>query len=180
VVNLDIDLEVFQQVVLTQEANNSFHIEIILVLGWLARLGLNEEGSFEAVAAGIVFCRVQEARQVLLFPLHIGVQQAHIALAATPENIILTTQLDGGIQCCLYLRACMCEDVEIRISGSAVHIARVRKQVGRAPKELYAGIGLLLLGIIHDRLQPALILRNIIRIINNVHIMKAVIGNSFW
>src|SRR3954471_12939394 len=106
-VYFNIDLEIFQQVILAKEANYSFAIKIILVFGRFCRLGLNKEIPFEAIFSCIIFCRMKKACKVFLLPFHIGIEKTHISFSSTPENIIFPAKFNGGIQCSFYLCTCM-------------------------------------------------------------------------
>ena len=72
VVGLDVELEVLVEAVLAQEVEHGGAVEIVLVLGRLLRLGLDQELAGEADlrrSRG----HVQEARQVVELALHVGV-----------------------------------------------------------------------------------------------------------
>src|SRR4051794_32808617 len=107
-VYLKIDLEIFIQSVMTQEAYYRCCIIVVLVLRWLHRFRFDEESSFKTLLACIVFGGVQKPRQVLLFTFHVCVKQSHVAFASTPEYIVLPTQSNGGIKRCFYLGSRMC------------------------------------------------------------------------
>jgi len=91
VVDFHVDLEIVVQAVGTQETNDGFSIDVVLVLSGFHGFGFNQEDTFETFGAGVVTSHCEHGGQVLLFTLHIGVQQAHVAFTTTPEHITTTT-----------------------------------------------------------------------------------------
>ena len=49
------------------------------------------------------------------FLLGVGVQQTGITFTTTPEHIVLSSQSDGGIECCFYLCTGMCNHGKVWI-----------------------------------------------------------------
>ncbi len=178
VVDLDVELEVVHQVVFAQEGDDGGGVEVVLMLGGLHRLGLDEEGALEAVFTGIVPGHVQEAGQVIQLPFHVGVEQAHVAFAAAPEDVVLAVELDGGVEGILHLGAGAGDDVEVGIGGRAVHVAGMAEEVGRAPEQLDAGSIHLFPGIVGDGGQAALRLRQGAGLVDQIEIVKAEIGDA--
>ena len=97
VIDFDIEFEIFVQSVITQEPDNRFGIEIVLVLGRFHRFGFDEEGSLETFGTGIITRFGKHHGQVFLFAFHVGIQQRHISFATTPEHIVFAAQLNGGV-----------------------------------------------------------------------------------
>ena len=95
----------------------------------LHRLRLDQEGTLEAILAAIVTCHRQHHRQVILLTLHVGVQQAHIALTATPEDVVLSTQRDTSVDGVLDLRSGASHSGEIGIRSGTIHVTLVAKHV---------------------------------------------------
>src|SRR5690606_34814607 len=89
-VYFDIQFEIFIQSMLSQKANYRSCIVIILMLGRLHRLRLDEECSFETILSSIVPCYSKELSKMLSLTLHICIEQRHIAFTTSPEHIILT------------------------------------------------------------------------------------------
>ncbi len=173
VVNLDVDLEVVLKAVGLQEADNRLRVHVVLVLARLHRLGLDQERALEALRAGVVARHRQEAGKVLLLALLVGVQQAHVAFAAAPEHVVLAPKGDGGVYRSLNLYGCARQNVEVGVSGCAVHVAGVAEHVGRAPKVLDAGGGHLLLKIRHDGVHAGLVLLDGRTFVYKVHVVEA-------
>ncbi|MPM07984.1 hypothetical protein SDC9_54295 [bioreactor metagenome] len=121
----DVALEVVLQPPILQEPDGGGGIIVVLVLGRLHRLGLDQKGSLEPDAAPIVPGHRQEPCKVLLLALHIGVQKTHVALAATPEDVVGTTELDVHIEAVLYLYSGTRHDIEIRIGRRPIHVVGV-------------------------------------------------------
>src|SRR5437868_6116385 len=103
------------------------------MFAWLTRFWFNEEVAFKTIYPCIVLCRVQKFCKMCLLSFHIGIKQAHISFAASPENIILSAKLNGSIQRCFNLCSCMCQYMKIGIGCGAIHIPPVRKKIGSAP-----------------------------------------------
>ena len=134
VVNLDVHLEVLVKPVGAQEPDNRLGVNVILVLCGLHGFRLDEEGAGESLAAGIVACGSQHGCQVVFLALHLGVEQAHVALAASPEHIVGAAQLYRCVDGVLYLHCCTGHNVKVGVGGSTVHIALVAEHIGRSPE----------------------------------------------
>jgi hypothetical protein len=93
VVGLDVELEMLFQPVGAQEGDAARHVEIVLVLGRLLRLGLDQELALEADLLRVIDRHVQERGEVLLLALQVGVEQRLVALAAAPEDVVLAAEL---------------------------------------------------------------------------------------
>ena len=130
VVYFDVYLEVLVEVVSTQEADNGFGVNVILVLRWLHWLRLDQEGALEAFCTCIVASHSQHGSHMLFLALLIGVQEAHVTFATAPEYIVLSTQLDAGIDSVLNLHDSAGHYVEVRVGRSTVHVALVAEYVG--------------------------------------------------
>ena len=179
VVDLDVYLEVVLQVVSAQEAYYRLYIDIILVLGRLHGLGFDEEGAGEPLGAGIVACSGKHLSQMFLLTLHIGVEQAHITLASTPEHVILTTQFDGGVDGVLDLHGSASHYIEVGIGGSTVHIALVAEYVGSTPEQTdVVGGSHLFERIVGNGLHVGLVFVDIVGGVDEVHIVEAEIVDA--
>ena len=113
-----------------------------------------------------------------LFALHIGVEQGHIALAATPEHIVLSAELNGSVYRVLYLQHSACGCGEIWVGGGSVHIASVTKYVRSAPKQLDAAFLLLLLCVGDNCLEVAFVLLDAAAFFDEVNVVEAVVFDS--
>ena len=95
-----------------QESNHSFSIHVILVVGWFHRLRFNEECARKTFASCVVTCHGEHLSQVFFFSLLVRVKQAHIALTSSPEDIVCTSQFNGGIDGIFdFANTCDLEDV---------------------------------------------------------------------
>ena len=177
-VHFNIHLKILIQTILTQESDNGLCIYIVLMLGWFHWFGLNEECTLETFSTSIVTGHTQHRCQMVFLPLHIGIKQAHISFAAAPEYIILTTQLDGGIDGILDLYDSTSHHIEIGIRSSTIHIALVPKDIGRAPQQTDARLLLLLLQIGHYLVEVLLIFLHTICFLAQIHIMEAIVLNT--
>src|SRR5215217_5917105 len=114
-VHFNVQLKIIQQIKLAKEADHGLTVIVVLVLAGFTRLWLNEESTFKALFSCIVFCSVQKAGEVFFLALHIGIEQAHITLTATPEYIVLAVECNRRIQRCFYLGTTMGQNLKIRI-----------------------------------------------------------------
>ncbi len=153
-------------------------IKIVLVLHRLHGFRLDQEVAFEADAAAVVARQGEEARHVVLLALHLRVVQAGIAFAPAPEHVVLAAQRHRGIDRGLDLHRRTRHDIEVRVGRGTIHVARMREQVGRAPQQLDAGVGLALLGNAHHVLEVALVLSDVIGIRRQVDVVKAVVRHA--
>ena len=172
VVNLDVYLEVFLKAVGAEEADNGLCIYIVLVFCRLHRLGLDKEGALEALGAGIVTGSGEHFCKMVFLTLHLGVQEAGIALAAAPENVVCSTKLDGCVDGVLDLDCSACNNVEIGVGGSAVHITLVAKDIGGTPQEFDIGTLHLLGNIVRDFLHAGLIFLDGSTLLYKVYIVE--------
>ena len=144
VVGLDVHLHMLFQAIGPQEIDAGGAVEVVLMLGGLAGLGLEVKLAGEADLLRVVDGHVHEPGQVVDLPLHVGVPEALVALAATPERIARTAERVGDLHRFLHLCGGIGEDLGVAAGGGAMHVPRIREEVGRAPEELDAG--LLLMG----------------------------------
>src|SRR5690606_36363803 len=104
VIGFDIQFEIFIQTVMTQEADNGFAVEIVLVLGRLHWLGFDQEVAFETISTTVITSHSQEARHMLLLTLDVSVEQAHVTFATAPEHIVFTTECNSRVDSVFQLR----------------------------------------------------------------------------
>jgi len=137
------------------------------------RLASMEEGSLEALGAGVVAGCGEHLGQVVFLTLHLGVQEGVVALAAAPEYITGTAELDGGVNRVLDLDGGAGDHVELRVRGGAVHVTLVAEHVGRAPEVLDAGFLHLLHQVVGDVLHAGFVLGDVFAVFHQVDIMEA-------
>src|SRR5690606_34169534 len=94
---LDIDLHLVFETVAAQEAVYGRDVEIILVLGWLLRLRLDQDRTLKADLVLVIDDEREEASELIELAPEIGVQQRLVALASAPEHIILAVQPLGHV-----------------------------------------------------------------------------------
>ena len=124
-----INLEVLVETVSTEESDNCFGVDVVLVLSWFHWLRFDKESALKALSASIVASHTKHSSHVFLFTLLVGVEQAHISLATAPEYVVFSTESNAGIDSVLDLNDSASYNVEIRIGRSSVHIALVTKNV---------------------------------------------------
>ncbi len=64
----------------------------------LHRLGLDEERSLESYLPSVVACHSEECSYMLLLPLHVGIEERHVAFPSTPEDIVLAPEKDVHVK----------------------------------------------------------------------------------
>src|SRR5438067_485159 len=92
VVLLDVELDVVQKVVALEETVTGGDVEIILMLGRLLRLGLDQDRALEADLVLVLDDEREEAAELIELALEIGVEQGLVALAPAPEHIVLAAE----------------------------------------------------------------------------------------
>ena len=177
-VDFDIDLEVLVEAVGAEETDDGLRIDVILVLCRLHGLGLDEECALEAMCAGVISGCSEHGGKVILLPLHLGVKDAVIAFAATPEHVRGATEFDGSVDRILDLDGCAGDYVEVGIGGGAVGVALVAEYIGRAPEVADAGLAHLLEKIVGDIFQAGLIFVNVIAVLYEVDVVEAEIADA--
>ena len=92
VVLLDVELDVVEEVVALQEAVAGGDVEIVLVLGRLLRLGLDQDRAFEANFVLVLDHQRNEAAELVELTSDIGVEQRLVALAPAPQHVVLAAE----------------------------------------------------------------------------------------
>mmetsp|Transcript_2056 Transcript_2056/g.3699 ORF Transcript_2056/g.3699 Transcript_2056/m.3699 type:complete len:251 (+) Transcript_2056:582-1334(+) len=152
-IGLDVNLEVVLEAVSAQEAYDSLSVVIVLVLGGLSGLRLDEElrGAPDLVA--VVAAHPKERGHVVHLPLDVGVEDALVALATSPVDDVLASELVVDLDDLLGLGAGVSEGGGVGVGGASVHVTRVREEVLRSPEELDAGLLLLLSEVVDDLVE---------------------------
>ena len=81
-----------------QEAIHRRGIEIVLMLGRLVRLGLDQDRAREADLVLVLDHHRQEAAEIVLLALHIGVEDGVIAFAPAPQHVVGAAQAMRGFE----------------------------------------------------------------------------------
>ena len=82
--DLEIELDLALEPETLQEAEHGRDVEVVLVLGRLLRLGLDQDHALEADLMLVVDDHRKKASGLLLLAAQIGVEQRLVALAAAP------------------------------------------------------------------------------------------------
>ena len=158
VVDLDVDAYLVRQAVLLQEGEHGGDVAVVLVLGGLKGLGLDQDRALEADAVLVLHDHGEEATVVIELALEVGVEDGVISLAAAPEHVVLATQAVGRLQAKAHLGGGPGVDLGIGAGGGAAGVTRMAEEVGRAPEQLHAGRVHLLLHPVDDGLEVAVVL----------------------
>ena len=136
VVLLDVDLDLVLEVVGLQHPVDGADVEIVLVLGRLLRLRLDQDRALEADLLLVLDHHRQEAAELRELALHVGVEQRLVALAPAPEHVVRAAELVRHVERVLHLRGGVGEDFRVGVGGGAGHEAAVGEEVRRAPEQL--------------------------------------------
>ena len=128
-------------------------VVVVLVLGRLLRLRLDQERALEADPVLVLGDHRQEPGELGLLAGEVGVEQRLVALATAPQDVVGTAEPMRRLEHHLHLRRRVGEHLRIRVGGRARGVARVAEQVGRPPQELHPGPGHVLLGLADHHIQ---------------------------
>ena len=139
VADLDVELDLLFEAEAPQEAGDRRDVEVVLVLGRLLRLRLDQENALEADLVLVVDDHREKAAELLLLADKIGVEQRLVTLATAPEHVVGAAELVGRVDRVLHLRGRVGEHVRVGIGRRPRHIARMAEEIGGAPQELDPG-----------------------------------------
>ena len=154
-VGFDVDLHLVLEAVALQEAVHRRGVKIVLMLGGLVRLRLDQDRAVEADAMLVIDDERQEAAELIELAREIGVEQRVVTFAAAPQHVVRAAQTLGRIHRETHLSRGESEHFRIWIGGCTREIARMREQICGAPQQLDAGLGLLALEAV-DRSREVL------------------------
>ena len=153
VVPLDVDLVLVDQVVALQEPVDGLAVVVVLVLGRLGGLWLDEKRAGEADLVLVLGHHGQEPGELLTLPLQIRVEQRLVTLPATPQDVVGAVEAKSRLQSVLHLGRGIGENLGVGVCRGPGRVAGVGEQIGRSPQEAHPGVGHLLLGVIHHGLE---------------------------
>ena len=177
VVRLDIDLHFVLEAIGLEEAVHGRRVEVILMLGRLVRLRLDQDGAVEADLVLVLDDEAQEAAQIVQLALHVGVEQRLVTLATAPQHIIRAAQAMRRFQRVADLHRAERVDFGVRVRRATGGETRMAEQVGGAPEQLAARRGLQLFEMIDRFGEVTAMLGDALRISHHVDIVEAIIGH---
>ena len=127
------------EVVPLQEGVHRRRVVVVLVLGRLVRLGLDQQHPVEADLRLVLDDEAHEAPELVRLAPQVGVEQRVVALAPAPEDVVGAAEAMGHLQAVLHLRGRVGEDLRVGVGGRAGRVARVAEQVGGAPEQADSG-----------------------------------------
>ena len=92
VVRLDVEPVLVLEPVADEEAVDRRRVVVVLVLGRLHRLRLDQERALEPDPVLVLGDEVQEAGELVALALEVGVEQRVVALAAAPQHVVRATE----------------------------------------------------------------------------------------
>ena len=131
-----LELELVRQTVLLQEGVAGRAVEVVLMLGGLARLGFDQQGAFETDPVLVLGDELHEPAELVRLPPEVGIEQRVVALATAPEHVVLAAELVSQFQRRLHLRRRVREHLGVGVRRGPGGIAGVAEQVGRSPEQL--------------------------------------------
>ena len=138
VVGLDVELEMVQQFILAEKVQAGRRVRVVLVLGRLLRFRLDVELALEAEFLLPRHRHVEEPAQVVQLALHVGVDQAAVALAATPEGVALAPQAVSHLDGLFHLGSGVGVDLGVGRGRRPHGVALMGEEAGSAPKQFLA------------------------------------------
>src|ERR1041385_6806433 len=162
------------QAVFAEEIEARGGVGIVLMFGWLLRLGFDVELALKADLLLVLDGHVEETAEVIEFAFDVGVPKRGIAFAATPKDIACAAEFVGNLDGFFDLRGGVSEDVGIASGGCAMHITRMGKEASGAPEKLYAGAFLFLFEDRSDRIEILVGGREVFAFGGNVAVVKGV------
>ena len=127
------------EAVADEEAVDGRGVVVVLVLGRLHRLRLDQQLAREADPVLVLGDQVQEPGELGPLAREVGVEQRVVALAAAPQDVVLAAEALRHLEHVLDLGRGVGEHLGIGVRGRAGLVARMAEQVGRAPQQLSAG-----------------------------------------
>ena len=139
VVDLDVDRDVVEQVVALEERMHGRHVEVVLVLGGLEGLRLDQDQPVEPDGVFVLDDHREEPAQLVELPTQVGVEQGLVPFPSAPEHVVLASQPMGGVHAVPHLGGGVGEQLGVGIGGRPGLEARMTEEVGGAPQQVDAG-----------------------------------------
>ncbi len=111
-------------------------VVVVLVLGRLERLGLDQDRALEPDGVLVLDDHVEEPAELVDLARHVGVEQRLVALATTPQHVVRSAQPVRRLHAVGDLRGGEGEQLGVGVRRRAGLESGVREQVGGAPQQL--------------------------------------------
>ena len=148
VVGLDVDLDLVLEAVLLEKGVHRRDVVVVLVLGGLHALRLDEQCPLEPDRVLVLDDHVHEATELIEFARHVGVEERLVALATAPQHVVGAAEVVRSLHAVGHLGGGVHEQIGVGVGGGTRHEAAVREGVGGAPHQLDVGVGHLLAGVV--------------------------------
>ena len=129
----------FSRLVLLEEGVHGGRVEVVLVLGGLLGLRLDQERALEADLVLVLGHEREEAAELVELLLHVGVEQRLVPFPAAPEHVVLAAEPVRRLEDLGDLRRRVGKHLGIGVRRRARQVTSMAEEVGRAPQELDAG-----------------------------------------
>ena len=133
VIDFNVDLDLLGQSITLQEGKHRRDIVVVLMLGGLEGLGLDQNGALEADAVLVLHHHRQKSAILIKFPAQVRVEQRVIAFATAPEHVVLAAEAVRHFQTASHLRGRPGIHLGIRAGGRTARVARVAEEIGGTP-----------------------------------------------
>ena len=97
-VGLEVEPHLAGQAVALEEAGHGGGVVVVLVLGRLGRLGLDQDRPLEPDPVLVLDHQVEEAGELRLLAGQVGVEQGLVALAPAPQDVVGPAEGVGGLE----------------------------------------------------------------------------------
>jgi hypothetical protein len=161
-----------------EEAVDGLDVVVVLVLGRLHRLGLDQQLAREADLVLVLDDEMQEPSELRLLAREIRVEERVVALTAAPQHVVLAAQALRDLQHVLDLGSGIGEHRWIRVGGCAGLVAGVAEQVCRAPQETHTGSFLVARRLVDERVEVVAKRGERIAFGGHVTVVEAVVGDA--
>ena len=153
VVDLEVHPVLALETMATEEAVNGRAVVVVLVLGRLLGLRLDQKHPLEADLVLMLGHHCQESRELCLLAGEVRVEQSLVTLPAAPQVVVRAAEPLGRLEHRLDLGGRVGEHLRVGVGRGTGRVAGVAEEVGSPPQELHAGPGHVGRGVVDHRLQ---------------------------
>ena len=178
VVGLDVHFDFVFQAVLMQEAEHSGAVVIVLVLGRLLGLGLDQQVTRKADLVLVLHHHAHKTPELFALALEVGVEQGFITLTTTPQHIVGALEPQRGIHRAEHLGGGEGEHLWVWVARRPGGKARVAEAIGSAPQQLDAGLFLMALQVVDHLREVVAVLLERAAFGRHIGVVKAVVVDA--
>ena len=135
VVDLEVQAVFVGEPVSLQEPDDGRNVVVVLMLGRLLWLRLDEQRSGESDPLLVLRDQREKPRELRFLPGEVGVEEGFVAFAPTPEHVVRSLETMRDLEHRFHLSGRVREDLRIRIRRRAGRITRMREEVRGPPQK---------------------------------------------